>query len=354
MTDACTGTVRIGHREVGPGHPVYVVAELSANHGGSLRRALDLVRVAADAGADAVKLQTYTPDTMTLDLDIDAFVVGGGSVWDGRRLYDLYAEAQTPWEWHRELAEAATDAHIDWFSTPFDPSAVEFLAGLDSPAYKIASFEIVDLDLVAAAASHGRPLVISTGMATAGEIDDAVRTARDAGAGGVVVLHCSSAYPAPFVDLDLRTIPDMAERWDAPVGFSDHTMGSVAAVAAVALGACFLEKHLTLERSDGGPDAAFSCEPAEFADYVRDVRGAESALGGVRYGPSHDEAASLRLRRSLWFVSDLPAGEIVGPDAVRALRPGDGLAPRHRSEVVGRRTSRAVTTGTPVSWDLLD
>lgn len=347
-------TVQIGGRTVGAGHPPYVIAELSANHGGNLQKALDLVAAAADCGADAIKLQTFTPEAMTLDLSSPPFVIDGGTPWDGRQLFDLYAEAQTPWEWHEPIAAAAGEAGIAWFSTPFDLSAVEFLEKLDVPAYKIASFEVLDLDLIAAAASHGRPIIISTGMATSSEIDDAVSTARAAGKGGVVLLHCSSSYPAPPSTLDLLTIPDMRERWDVTVGFSDHTIGTTSAIAAVALGATLIEKHFTISRADGGPDAEFSCEPAELVALVESVRTASASLGEARYGPNASESASLGLRRSLWFVADLDAGEIVSESAVRALRPGDGIAPKHRREVVGRRVVRPVDAGTPVSWDLLD
>jgi N-acetylneuraminate synthase len=345
--------VVIGGRPVGPGHPVYVIAEISANHNGSLERALELVAVAAGAGADAVKLQTFTPDTMTLDEARPPFVVEGGTPWDGRTLYDLYAEAQTPWEWHEAIFAAASAAGIAAFSTPFDRSAVDFLDALDVPAFKIASFEIVDLALITYAASKGRPLVISTGMATEAEVDDAVRVARDAGASGVVLLRCNSAYPASAGEMDLATIPDMARRWSAPVGLSDHTLGTTAAVAAVALGACALEKHVTLSRDEPGPDASFSLEPDELRATVAAVREASAALGSVRYGPSPAEARSAAFRRSLFVVRDVAAGAVVTADDVRALRPADGLAPRHLDDVVGRRAAVAIPRGTPLAWALL-
>ena len=343
----------IGGRPVGPGVPVFVIAEVSANHAGRLGTALDIVRAAADAGADAVKLQTYTPDTMTLDLDTEPFVVGAGSPWTGRRLYGLYAEAQTPWEWHEPIASLASDLGLTWLSTPFDTTAVSFLEGLDVPALKIASFELTDPELIGAAASTGRPVVLSTGMATEEEIDAAVGRARRDGNGQLALLRCSSAYPSGPDGLDLRSIPYMEERWGGPIGFSDHTLGSVAAIVSVSLGAVLLEKHLTLRRADGGPDASFSAEPDEFADLVAAVRVAERALGGVRFGPSEAEEGSMRFRRSLWFVEPLGAGDVVTESSVRPLRPGDGLAPSELGNVVGRRVSRAVEPGTPVTSDVL-
>ncbi len=347
-------TVHIGERTVGRTKAPYVVAELSANHGGRLQKALDLVKAAADNGADAIKLQTFTPDSMTLDSRSAPFVVSGGTPWDGRSLYDLYVEAQTPLEWHEKIASTAKASGIGWFSTPFDRPAVEFLEGLDVPAYKIASFEILDHELIEAASSKNKPVIISTGMATRDEIDEAVTVARNSGTGGVVVLRCSSAYPAPSSTLDLSTILDMEQRWDAPVGFSDHTVGPTSAITAVALGACLVEKHLTMRRSDGGPDAEFSCEPQELRVLVDSVHNAWESLGDVRYGPNRDEAASVRFRRSLWFVADLEVGDVISQDAVRSLRPAGGLPPKHLAEVIGRHAVRQIRAGTPVAWDLVD
>ncbi|MCZ7527696.1 MAG: pseudaminic acid synthase [Acidimicrobiia bacterium] len=344
----------VGGRPVGEGAPVLVIAEMSANHLGDLGRARDIVRAAADAGADAVKLQTYTPEGMTLDVDDDRFRVGGGLLWEQRHLYELYAEAATPWEWHEELVALAGDLGLLCFSSPFDPGAVELLERLGVPAYKIASFELVDLPLVRRVAETGKPIVVSTGMATIEEIDDVVGAARSAGAPDVALLRCTSAYPAPVAEMDLRTIPDMAERWGVPVGLSDHTLGTTVAVAAVALGACIVEKHLTLRRADGGPDGAFSLEPDELAALVGAIRETESALGAVRYGPAERERASLAFRRSLFVVSDVRAGEPFTPDNVRSIRPGDGLAPRHLDEVLGRRAACDVSRGTPLSWDLVE
>jgi N-acetylneuraminate synthase len=342
----------IGNRSVGPGHPTFVIAELSANHGGSYDRAVELVQCAAAAGADAVKLQTYRPETMTIDSDAEPFRVSGGTLWDGHTLFDLYGEAQTPWEWHSGLQHEAAALGIDFFSSPFDVGAVAFLADLDVPVLKIASFELVDHELVRAAAATGLPLIISTGMASAQEIDDAVRVART-GDGGVALLRCNSAYPAAPDEMDLRTIGDMAARWQVPVGLSDHTLGSATAVAAVALGACLLEKHLTLRRSDPSADAAFSMEPDEFRAMVDAVRVVEAALGRVRYGPSRSEKASLAFRRSLFVVADIEAGDCFTRENVRSIRPGHGLAPQHLPAVLGRRASARITRGTPLDWELV-
>jgi pseudaminic acid synthase len=343
----------IAGRPVGPGHGVYVIAELSANHAQRLDRAVELVGLAADAGADAVKVQTYTPDTLTIDSDKEPFRVGEGTLWAGRTLYDLYAEAYTPWEWLAELRAVAHGRGLDLFSSPFDATAVDFLADHDVPAFKIASFELVDHALIRYAASKGKPLILSTGMANAEEIDEAVRAARDGGAAGVALLRCNSAYPAPAEEMDLRTIPDMVERWRLPVGLSDHTLGVTAAVAGVALGACILEKHFTLSREEPGPDSAFSLEPAEFAAMVTAVREASAAVGSVRYGPSARERSSLAFRRSLFVVRDVNAGDEFTDDNVRSIRPGHGLAPKNLDQVLGRTATRDVERGTPLSWDLV-
>ncbi len=343
----------LGDRLVGPGQPVYVIAELSANHGGSYERAVELVHLAADAGADAVKVQTYRPGGMTLDLAQDPFVVSGGTPWDGRTLYDLYAEAMTPWEWHAPLQAEARQAGVDFFSSPFDAAAVDLLASLGVPALKIASFELVDHGLIRCAAATGRPLILSTGMATAAEIDEAVDVARQAGATGLALLRCNSAYPAPAAEMDLRSIVDMRARWDVPIGLSDHTLGATAAVVAVSLGACILEKHFTKSRSEPGPDRAFSLEPHEFAALVAAVREAEAAQGGVRYGPSAREQPSVALRRSLFAVADIEPGQPFTEDNVRAIRPGAGLAPKHLAAILGRRAARGIRRGTPLAWDLV-
>jgi N-acetylneuraminate synthase len=345
--------ITIGGRVIGPGHPPYVIAELSANHRQDLGRAIELVRIAREVGADAVKLQTYTPETMTIDSDKPPFRIGEGTIWQGRRLFELYSEAQTPWDWHRPLRDEATRLGLECFSTPFDLSALAFLEDLDMHVYKIASFELVDIALIEAAAATGKPLIVSTGMANIEEIDEAVRVARTAGDGGVALLRCNSTYPAPPADMDLRTIVDMMARWNAPIGLSDHTLGTASSVAAVALGATIIEKHLTFARDEGGPDAAFSLEPNEFADLVRDIRDVHVALGGVRYGPTAKEHASLSFRRSLFVVEDVAEGGTFTERNVRSIRPADGLAPKCLPTVLGRRARRAIERGTPLTWDLV-
>lgn len=345
--------VRIGDHLVGPDNPPYVIAELSANHMGSLDRALELVGIAKHAGADAVKLQTYTPESMTLDSNDTPFVVGPGTLWAGRSLFDLYSEAALPWDWHEPIIREARRLEIACFSTPFDRAAVEFLDAVDVPALKIASFELVDLDLIRCAAKTGRPLIMSTGMASASEIDEALDAARMSGATEVILLRCNSSYPAPGNEMDLRTIPDMARRWNVPIGLSDHTMGTTAAVAGVALGACVIEKHFTLSRAEGGPDSAFSLEPDELADLVEAVHATWDMLGNIRYGPSPAEESSLGFRRSLFVVKDVAAGSPITEDNVRAIRPGHGLMPRELEGVLGRRVTRDIPRGTPLSWDLV-
>jgi N-acetylneuraminate synthase len=350
---AATPPVAIGQRLIGPGEPAYVIAELSANHHGSIGVALEVIRAAARAGADAVKLQTYTADTMTIDSERPEFIVGDDTLWGGRRLHELYRKAFTPWDWYDELEAEAVEHGLHLFSTPFDVTALAFLEQRRPPAYKIASFELVDLPLIEHVAASGRPLIMSTGMATAAEIDDAVTTARRAGARDLVLLRCNSGYPAPPSEMDLATIPDMVARWGVPVGLSDHTLGTTAAVAAVAIGATAVEKHLTLDRDAGGPDAAFSLEPDEFAVMVAAVREAEDALGTVRYGPAARERASLGFRRSLFVVADVVAGEALTEASVRSIRPGHGLAPKHLDEVIGRVAAVPIERGTPLSWELL-
>jgi N-acetylneuraminate synthase len=339
---------------IGPLQPVYTIAELSANHGGSLERALETIRVVASSGASAVKLQTYRADSMTLDIDAPPFVLGERSPWAGRRLFELYEEAATPWDWHEALFAEAKAAGITCFSSPFDTAAIDLLEQLDCPAYKIASFEIGDLELVSAAAATGKPVIISTGMASSAEIDDAVAAARRAGDGGVALLHCNSSYPAPVEEMDLTTIPDMARRWAVPVGLSDHTLSMTAAIAATALGASLVEKHVILRRADGGPDAKFSVEPDEFRELVSSVEEARAAVGTVRYGPSAAESESALLRRSLWVVADVGQGEQLSAHNVRAIRPAGGLAPKHVREILGRRAKVNVAAGTPLSWDLVE
>jgi N-acetylneuraminate synthase len=343
-------SIRINGRQIGPGHGVYVIAELSANHNQSLERAVELVRAAKAAGADAVKLQTYTPDTLTIPSDNSCFRIGPGSPWAGRNLYDLYKEAYTPWDWYPVLKRVAENAGLDLFSTPFDQTAVEFLERQDAPAYKIASFEIVDVALLRAAARTRKPLIVSTGMSTLAEIEEAVDTICEAGGREMALLKCTSAYPAPPADMNLRTLPHLAEVFDVPVGLSDHTLGTAAAVTAVALGAQIVEKHFTLSRADGGPDSAFSLEPGEFRSMVEAVRVAEQALGSVCYRVTEAEARSRVFRRSLFVVKDMAAGDRFTPECVRSIRPGHGMHPRQLPEVLGRRAARAISRGTPLDW----
>jgi N-acetylneuraminate synthase len=344
----------LADRKIGPGEPVYIIAELSANHHRDFAQAMRLVHAAKEAGADAVKLQTYTPDTMTMRCQRHEFRIKGGTPWDGRCLHDLYAEACMPWDWQPQLKDAADDLGLALFSTPFDASAVDFLERMAVPAYKIASFEIVDLPLIEKVASTAKPLVLSTGMATREEIADAVRTARDGGTAHCALLKCTSAYPAPPESMHLRTIAAMAAEFDCPVGLSDHTLGIAAAITAVALGACIIEKHLTLSRAVPGPDSAFSLEPHEFRTMVDAVRTAELALGRVCYGPGQDEENCRAFRRSLFVVADMKTGEIFTERNVRSIRPGNGLPPKHLPAVLGRRAAVPIEQGTPLSWDLID
>jgi pseudaminic acid synthase len=343
----------IAGRMVGPGHRPYVIAELSANHLGGIERAFAIIEAAKRAGADAVKLQTYTADTMTIDHDGPGFVIEGG-LWDGRKLYDLYREAHTPWDWHEALFARGKQLGMAVFSTPFDATAIELLERLGAPAYKIASFEAVDLALIAQAAATGKPLIISTGMTDRDEVEQALDAARAAGARDIVLLHCVSSYPAKPEDSNLRTIPDMAAEFDVHVGLSDHTLGTAVAVAATSLGACAIEKHLTLRRADGGPDSAFSLEPDEFAQLVADTSVAHAALGRVSYALESSEQTMRRLRRSLYVVADMAEGEIFTAQNLRAIRPGLGLAPRHLSNILGMRASAPIARGTPLQWGLVD
>lgn len=345
----------ISGRRIGSAAPPLVIAEMSGNHNQSLERALAIVEAAAASGAHALKIQTYTPDTMTLDLDEREFRIGEpGSLWTGKSLYKLYGEAYTPWEWHQPIFGRARELGIVAFSTPFDDTAVDFLERLEVPCYKIASFENTDLPLIRRVAATGKPLIISTGMATVAELDEAVRAARDAGCRDLVLLKCTSTYPASPADTNLLTIPDLRARFNCEVGLSDHTMGIGAALAGVALGATVIEKHFTLRRADGGVDSAFSMEPEEMRQLVTETERAWRALGQVAYGPTSTETASLQFRRSLYVVKDLKAGDVLAPDNVRAIRPGLGLPPKHYEEVLGRRVKRDVARGTAVAWELLD
>ena len=348
-------SLTINGRRIGPGEPTYVVAELSGNHRQHFDDAVALLRAAREAGADAVKLQTYTPATVTLDCDRPDFLVPSDNpAWRGRRLWDLYEEAHTPWAWHAPLKAVADGLGLDLFSSPFDATAVEFLEGLGMPAYKVASFELVDLPLIERIARTGRPMIVSTGMATTDEIADALAAARGAGAREIALLKCTSAYPAPPDDMNLAMIPRLAERFGVPVGLSDHTLAPAVAIGAVALGACIVEKHLTLSRAAGGPDGAFSLEPAEFRGLVDAIRTVERSLGSGEPVVTESERANRVFRRSLYVVEDVPAGAPFTEKNVRSIRPAYGLAPRHLHEVLGRRAARAVERGTPLAWDLIE
>ena len=346
-------TITIGRRPIGPGQPCYIVAELSANHHQRYEQAVELVRAARAAGADAVKLQTYTPDTITIDCDAEHFQIGRGTLWEGKKLYDLYGEACTPWEWHPRLKALAESLGMACFSSPFDATAVDFLEQLDVPAYKIASFEIVDLPLIRRVARTGKPVIMSTGMASVDEIAEAVAAARAAGVRELALLACSSAYPSPPEAINLRRIPDLAERFDVVSGLSDHTLGIAVPVAAVAMGACVIEKHFCLSRAEPGPDSAFSLEPDELRAMVAAVHTAEKALGRAAYGASDAERASQVFRRSLFVVKDVKAGERFTSESVRSIRPGNGLHTRHLDEVLGKEATRDIRRGTPLSWDLV-
>lgn len=344
--------ITINGREIGPGRPAYLVAEMSGNHNGSFERAKAIVEAAKEAGADAVKLQTYTPDTITIDCAAEWFRIRG-TLWEGKNLHQLYGEAMTPWDWQPALKELADRLGLDLFSTPFDATAVDFLEAMGVPAHKVASFELVDFELLRKVAATGRPVILSTGMASLEEIREAVATLEESGCRELALLKCTSAYPAPAEEANLRTIPHLAETFGVPVGLSDHTLGIAVPVAAAALGACIIEKHFTLSRADPGPDAAFSLEPQEFRAMVQAVRTAETALGRVCYELTEKQRESVVFRRSLFVVRDVLAGEPFTPDSVRCIRPGHGLHPRHYREVLGRRASKDVARGTPLDWELV-
>lgn len=346
--------MQIAHRKIGADSPPFVIAEMSGNHNQSLARALEIVEAAARSGAHALKIQTYTPDTMTLDLDEREFHISDpNSLWAGSSLYKLYGEAYTPWEWHKPIFERACELGIIAFSTPFDDSAVDFLESLNVPCYKIASFENTDLPLIRRVASTGKPLIISTGMASIAELDDTVRAAREAGCKDLILLKCTSTYPATAENTNILTIPHLRELFGCEVGLSDHTMGLGVSVASVALGATVIEKHFTLNRADGGVDSAFSMEPAEMAQLVSETRRAWQALGQVSYGPTEQEMKSIVFRRSLYVVKDVKAGEVLTRENLRAIRPGHGLPTKYLSILVGRRLAKDVKMGTAMSWDLI-
>lgn len=344
--------ITIKGREIGPNNPPYIIAELSANHNGNIKRAFETIKAAQEQGAHAIKIQTYTADTMTIDCDTEEFMIHGG-LWDGYKLYDLYKWAETPFEWHKAIFEYAERIGITIFSTPFDETAVDLLESLNTPAYKIASFEATDLPLIRYVASKGKPMIMSTGMCSEEEISEAVDTAREAGCKELVLLHCISSYPAPINQANLLQMPNLAARFQSLPGLSDHTIGTTASVAAVALGACVIEKHFTLSRKDKGPDSEFSIEPDELKCLCKDTLDAWSALGREGFERLELEQANKHYRRSLYFVRNMKAGQIITEDDIRRIRPGYGLPPKHFEELLGRMVSKDVMRGTAVQWELL-
>lgn len=345
--------IQIAGRSIGPAYQPYVIAELSANHNGKLDTAMRIIEEAKKAGADAVKLQTYRPDTITLDCDGEDFKIRGG-LWNGRTLYELYEEAHMPWDWHKPLFEHARKLGVTIFSSPFDNTAVDLLEDLNAPAYKIASFEAVDLPLIKYVASTGKPMIISTGMADAEEIQEAIDAAREGGCTQLAVLHCVSGYPAPAEDYNLRTIPEMINRFGLVTGLSDHTLDNTTAIASVAMGACILEKHFTLDRNGGGPDDSFSLEPLELQALCQGAKTAWAAMGKVDYARKSSEQGNAQFRRSLYFVESLSAGATITQASIKSVRPGYGLPPKFLDRVIGKTVNKHVEYGTPVAWKLLD
>ncbi|ODM31909.1 pseudaminic acid synthase [Marinobacter adhaerens] len=345
--------IEIAGRPIGNEYEPYIIAEMSANHNGKIETAFRIIEEAKKAGADALKIQTYTPDTITLNSDLPDFQIKGG-LWDGKTLHELYEWAHTPWEWHGALFEHARKVGIPIFSSPFDTTAVDLLEDLNAPAYKIASFEAVDLPLIRYVAATGKPMIISTGMADAEEIEEAIAAARDGGCKELAILHCVSGYPAPAEDYNLRTIPDMIDRFGLVTGLSDHTLDNTTAIASVVLGASLIEKHFTLDRKGGGPDDSFSLEPADLAALSRDSKTAWAALGRVDYGRKSSEQGNVQFRRSLYFVKDIPEGEVIPADAIRSVRPGYGLAPKYVNEVVGKKARQEIKAFTAVKRDLFE
>jgi N-acetylneuraminate synthase len=345
--------ITIDGRNIGPEFPPYIIAELSANHNGDINRAYRIMEAAKEAGADAIKLQTYTHDTITMDCDTDDFQIKGG-LWDGQTLYELYKGAHMPWDWHKPLFAKAKELGITIFSSPFDFTAVDLLEELNAPAYKIASFEVIDLPLIARVAKTGKPMIISTGMATQEEIAEAIQTAKDNGCSELVVLQCVSGYPAPAEQYNLRTIPDIAQSFNVLSGLSDHTIDNATAIAAVALGACLIEKHVTLDRNGGGADDSFSLEPTELSQLCRDSKTAWSSLGKVNYERTEAEQGNVKFRRSLYVVENIESGDILTKNNVRSIRPGFGIAPKHYFDILGKKVKRDITKGTPLQFKLLE
>lgn len=344
--------IKVGEKEIGVGRPAYVIAEMSANHAGSLARAKEIIHAAKESGADCIKIQTYTPDTMTIDCDNKYFYISDGT-WEGENLYHLYEKAYTPWEWQQELKEEAGKVGIDFLSTPFDRTSVDFLEDLGVDFYKIASFELVDLPLVSYIASKGKPIIMSTGMASLGEIEEAVNAVRNEGNGQLALLRCASAYPAITDEMNLKTMQNMAEVFSAPVGLSDHSLGSVGAVTAVALGASIIEKHFCIDRSIENPDASFSMNPEEFSQMVKDIRQAEKAVGCVKYGVTKQEESNIVFRRSIFCVQDIKKGEKLTAENIRIIRPGHGLEPKYYQQVLGQVALQDIERGTPLQFGLI-
>lgn len=343
--------ITLNHRKIGADYAPYIIAEMSANHNGSIENAFKIIEQAKLCGADAVKLQTYTADTITLSSRTPEFMIGGGTLWDGQSLHELYQKAHMPWDWHQPLFEYAKEQNITIFSSPFDFSAVDLLERLDAPAYKIASFEVIDLPLIRYVAQTGKPMIMSTGMADAEEIGEAIDTAKSNGCKELVVLHCVSGYPAPAEDYNLATLPDMAQRFSTLVGLSDHTLDNTTAVASVMLGACLIEKHFTLDRNGGGADDSFSLEPADLQSLCRDTKTAWQALGRVNYGLKSSEQGNVQFRRSLYFVKDLHAGDVIDATCIRSVRPGFGLPPKHFDALIGKTLARDVAKNTATHWE---
>ena len=344
--------ISIDERKIGTGFPPYMLAELSANHNGSLQKALDTISSAKKSGADAIKLQTYSADTMTIDCEAEDFLIRGG-LWDGYKLYDLYEWAQTPYSWHKAMFDHAREVGISCFSTPFDETAVDLLEDLNSPAYKVASFEATDLPLIRYIAATKKPMIMSTGMANLEEIEEMVSTARDAGCNDLIVLHCISSYPAPVEQCSLATIPDLRDRLNVQVGLSDHTISNTAAIAATALGATLIEKHFILDRNDKGPDSTFSIEPDELRNLCQSTREAWLSLGKAGYERKPAEQANIKFRRSIYFVKDMQKGDIINEEHIRRIRPGYGLAPKYFVDLLGKQVSRDIDRGTAASWELI-
>lgn len=345
-------SITIAGRQIGEAYPPFIIAELSANHNGSLERGLETIRMAKKMGADAVKFQTYTADSMTLDSEEPDFMISGG-LWDGYNLYKLYQEAHTPFEWHKQLFELASNLNIICFSTPFDEKAVDFLEDLNTPAYKIASFEAVDLPLIKYAASTGKPMIISTGMASLDEIEEAVDTAQQSGCNELALLHCISAYPAPASESNLKTIPDIVKRFNVVTGLSDHTLGTAVSVSSISLGAALIEKHFILSRNDIGPDSSFSLEPAELKKLCEDSKTAWLALGHVNYEKTSSEIDNVKFRRSIYAVTNIARGETLTTQNIKRIRPGFGLAPKYYEQLVGKVAAKDIPAGTPMSEDLV-